>query len=411
MKTLIFFTAQFPFGTSETFIESEFPFLAQAFDQIFIVTNDLSSPQTREISSNATIVRHPYTASLKSKILAVANFFRLRKELRFMRRQNIAINKSSLFALLTSYAKTLEVNLFLEKFVTENKIQRSSLTLYSYWMNDMALGAAMFKFKNPQVKALCRAHRWDVYFEFHEPRYLPLRNFALQQLDACFCIAEDGQRYIKNIQSNKTKNNVLLSRLGTFNAEKKRSGFNPDKIVLVSCSNIVRVKRVELIVEALTEIENIDIEWVHFGTDHFKGRVQKLAEDLLGNKSNIRFEFKGQVTNTALLNYYENNAIDLFINVSESEGLPVSIMEANSFGIPAIATNVGGTAEIVRHQVNGFLLPAKCSVAEIVETIKLFYQLSGEEKSNLRKNAFEIWKREFNAEKNYRAFVDDVLSL
>ena len=37
----------------------------------------------------------------------------------------------------------------------------------------------------------------------------------------------------------------------------------------------------------------------------------------------------------------------MFINLSSSEGIPVSIMEAQSFGIPVIATNVGGSGEIV----------------------------------------------------------------
>ena len=48
-----------------------------------------------------------------------------------------------------------------------------------------------------------------------------------------------------------------------------------------------------------------------------------------------------------MLDYYKNNIIDIFINLSASEGIPVSIMDAISFGIPCIATNVGGTGEIV----------------------------------------------------------------
>ena len=44
------------------------------------------------------------------------------------------------------------------------------------------------------------------------------------------------------------------------------------------------------------------------------------------------------------------------MNVSESEGIPVSIMEASSFGIPVIATNVGGVGEIVENGYNGLLL-------------------------------------------------------
>ena len=54
--------------------------------------------------------------------------------------------------------------------------------------------------------------------------------------------------------------------------------------------------------------------------------------------------------------YYASHAVDAFINVSASEGLPVSIMETQSFGTPVIPTSVGGTPELVTQQ-NGWLLP------------------------------------------------------
>ena len=58
---------------------------------------------------------------------------------------------------------------------------------------------------------------------------------------------------------------------------------------------------------------------------------------------NTRIPFYSQIKST-LGNYLH---IDLFINTSSSEGVPVSIMEALSVGIPIIATDVGGTKEIV----------------------------------------------------------------
>ena len=47
--------------------------------------------------------------------------------------------------------------------------------------------------------------------------------------------------------------------------------------------------------------------------------------------------------------------MDYFINLSDSEGIPVSIMEAMSVGIPIIARDVGGNREIVTNN-NGCLL-------------------------------------------------------
>ena len=61
----------------------------------------------------------------------------------------------------------------------------------------------------------------------------------------------------------------------------------------------------------------------------------------------------------------------MFINVSSTEGIPVSIMEAMSFGIPVIATAVGGTPEIVNNE-NGYLLSKDPSAKELAEVIQNF---------------------------------------
>ncbi len=43
---------------------------------------------------------------------------------------------------------------------------------------------------------------------------------------------------------------------------------------------------------------------------------------------------------------------------SNSEGLPVSLLEAFSLGLPAIVTDVGGMAEVVRLAEAGLIVPA-----------------------------------------------------
>jgi glycosyltransferase involved in cell wall biosynthesis len=52
------------------------------------------------------------------------------------------------------------------------------------------------------------------------------------------------------------------------------------------------------------------------------------------------------------------SAADAFIMSSRSEGLPMSLLQAFSLGLPAIVTDVGGMAEVVRLASAGFAVPS-----------------------------------------------------
>ena len=77
-------------------------------------------------------------------------------------------------------------------------------------------------------------------------------------------------------------------------------------------------------------------------------------------------------------------------------------MEALSFGIPVIATNVGGTSEIIDNQV-GELLKTDISAGQIAKTIQ---QLANRDLAKLRKNARNRWNDVCNAKENYSRFVE-----
>lgn len=62
-------------------------------------------------------------------------------------------------------------------------------------------------------------------------------------------------------------------------------------------------------------------------------------------------------------------ASDCYVNTSWSEGLPISIMEALSVGVPCVSHNVGAINEIVANGETGYLLSVDCSSNEFVDAI------------------------------------------
>jgi glycosyltransferase involved in cell wall biosynthesis len=413
-KTLIFLTDCFPFGSAETFIENEFPFLVGTFDRIFIITANSTDTKTRTIPENIEITRISFKPLFKYKVLAVLNFFNpiIQNEIKLIKEDFLLkVNKEILFVTLASYAKALEVNDLLNKMVSQHGIDTRGLYVYSYWMNNITAGITLFKSKNPEVRAICRVHRWDVYFETQNPPYLPLRHFMISTLDKVYCISYDALGYLQSLTKGRLNDHLVLSRLGTFNRDKIVALPNVGMIRLVSCSNLIPLKRVHLIIEALTLINDIKIDWRHFGKGPLEEELKKLAAEKLSGKSNIEYSFVGQISNTQMLSFYKNNKVDLFINVSETEGIPVSIIEASSFGVVAIGTLVGGVGEILQEGENGFLLRPSCSPQDIVNTIKKFYGLDEAAKKRIRENAAVIWEQNYSAEKNYSNFLHSVLGL
>jgi glycosyltransferase involved in cell wall biosynthesis len=118
----------------------------------------------------------------------------------------------------------------------------------------------------------------------------------------------------------------------------------------------------------------------------------------------------GNVENSKILDFYSENYVDLFINFSEFEGVPVSIMEAQSASITVLATKVGGTTEIVSSE-NGFLVEKYFDLSETVKQINSFLNSSNESIVKKRKSAYLSWKKSYRAEKNYIDFFKSLRNI
>ena len=402
---IVLITSGFPFDNHENYLETEVLYLSEKFSKVIIISHNTDSKNPRDVPRNIEINRLRYNLNFFEKIVSVRQII----SLDFWKEIKIIINQYKI-NLSVGILKTLLVSLEnanrLKKTYREciNQIQEERVVVYSYWCNDSAIALAKIKYKGYyNTKFISRMHRWDIYFEESKYGYLPLRKKIFSQLDDVISVSEDGIKYL-NHKLNFNTSKFKVSRLGVrkIGDIKYRSRA---ELLIVSCSNLIAVKRVHLIAESLALIQDCKIRWTHFG-DGIKKR--EIIEYCNRNFSkNITVEFKGRVLNKEVLDFYIKNSPDLLINLSSSEGIPLSIMEAMSCSIPVIATNVGGTSEIVNDK-NGLLIEMGVDVDEVSKFIKKLYNLNNKEKETFRNNAYETWRRLYNADENYNKFIEEI---
>ena len=123
----------------------------------------------------------------------------------------------------------------------------------------------------------------------------------------------------------------------------------------------------------------------------------------MGGKRNISYEMPGFVPVEEIMQFYVEHCIDCFLTTSSTEGCPVSVQEAMSFGIPVIATAVGGIPGMI--DGNGILLSQNPQPQDISDAIKQLYGMSDKEKEEMHGRARELWEKKYNAAVNSEEFV------
>ena len=416
-KVLVIICNNYPFGLSETFLINEIPFLSEGFDKIYVISKNIKDEKVTQTPDNVFVTRYNPTSSLSDKLKIpgriIKNFSLITQSIRDEIRNikdlyNTPFLLRYLRIMFHDIIKAIELRDFIlntQKTVTDNP----GILFYSYWMDSSSLALVLLKRSRPGIKIISRAHRIDLYFYANKSKYLSYRNLISKNLDRIFFISDDGKKYMEELLKYKNPE-FCVSKLGTSRKVKyQEERIRYNKNLVVSCSNVIPVKRVDLIIKALAKLEKFPVHWIHLGGGPLLQEMKRLAAENIHNL-NVSYEFKGALPNPDILHFYAENLIDIFINVSSSEGIPVSIMEAMSYKIPVIATNVGGTGEIVNHQ-NGVLLNPFPDENEVVAALNKLLDQSDEEKENMKIQAYKTWETQFNADRNYTNFVQDLLKI
>jgi len=414
-KDIILLTHYFPFGKKESFLATEIEHISTAFEKvhIFNVGIQINKSEKRLIPKNCIIYNTNHQNSFKNRFTALYSLFSIHFYV-------------ELFYLVFIYKKTPNLNRIKTILISlrnskaikhsiENQIDlsKSNLTIYSYWSDDNATAIAMLAKKYPQHKYISRAHGWDLYFERSVCDYLAFKKLIIKYLDEIHFISNDGLKYFRKKHNLPNQDKLFVSRLGVKgHLVEIDSFYKKDKpFTILSNSYIYPNKRVDLIAEVVSKLDG-DINWCHIGDaayddEHFE-KLKRFTERLLKDKKTINYTLLGGISNFDVTEILKTNKIDLFVNLSLSEGIPVTFMEVMSFGIPVLATNVGGVNEII-NQTNGVLIDKGLEAERIAKIISEFWSKNEFEIQQYRVNAFNQWGNKYNADHNYLNFTKHII--
>lgn len=226
-----------------------------------------------------------------------------------------------------------------------------------------------------------------------------VRSFSIKKSDIVVTPSKHLKNFILNLGF---KNKIEIINNGVFIPEENTNIFTNDQINITIVSRLVSHKNIEKIIKAISDLNSPLINLNIIGDGPELNQLQKISLES-NNKDNIIFH--GKLNRDEINHIFLNS--DIYIQASNYEGLPHSLLEAMSYGIPVLCTPVGECKEILGNEDRGYILDLPVSKNNIKSKIS---QIIGEkdiankkgergkdfinEKYNLT-NSFNLYKNLF----------------
>ncbi|MDC2977430.1 glycosyltransferase family 4 protein [Acidimicrobiaceae bacterium] len=226
-----------------------------------------------------------------------------------------------------------------------------------------------------------------------------VRSFSIKKSDIVVTPSQHLKNFILNLGF---KNKIEIINNGVFIPEENTNIFTNDEINITIVSRLVSHKNIEKIIKAISDLNSPLINLNIIGDGPELNQLQKISLES-NNKDNIIFH--GKLNRDEIDHIFLNS--DIYIQASNYEGLPHSLLEAMSYGIPVLCTPVGECKEILGNEDRGYILDLPVSKNNIKSKIS---QIIGEkdiankkgekgkdfinEKYNLT-NSFNLYKNLF----------------
>lgn len=372
--TLVLFTASFPFRnyTEEVFLMPELEALRHEFDRIIIVPLERRGEPVKlaypNVETDTFIADHLYSRAkvLKSPYLlhpSVAKHY-----------NDLARESKSIKGFLSGAFFCMNSRCFgslIDRWITGKGLDLKSTLFYTFWFDHITSALALVSDRQ-ELKIVTRAHGHDVYDSQIQFRSHMFREYTLDRLCKVFPASDNASDYLRShypAQSSKISTRILGSVKIHDGCTATAHDEDENRWTFFSCARVSQEKRVDrcfgLVKAIATAYPLKHICWIHVGDGNLMPSLKKsIASTEL--PPNLTIDLRGAAENESVQDIYISEKIDWCMLLSDSEGgCPITLCEALSYGVPVVATEVGGISEIITPEV-GITVPAGTSSEAVV---------------------------------------------
>jgi glycosyltransferase involved in cell wall biosynthesis len=394
-KELWLFTRQFPEGRGEAFLESALPVWCSMFERVRIFPM-FRGPGGVTLPAGVEVCHlwddmHRTVPPLRT-LAALPQVLRTMVDRGGTWRMDLSTAQEAF-----SHARQLRFRSDrVERFMAGHDLDR--IALLSVWMEDWVSVLGGVRVGGRAIPFSTMAHGWDLYAHRRPSGSIAYRAAQLEQVAQVLCISEHGASYLRQHHP-RHAHKVRVGHLGTTD-----HGLAPwapaRELRLLSSAYLRPPKRMDRLIEALHLIDR-PVHWVHYGDGPDLASLQERAREL---PLHVRVDWRGAVANDQVIDHFRREPVDLFVLFSDDEGVPVSLMEATSFGVPVVANDVGGVREVVSPR-SGLLVPCGTAPHELAAAIVHAADRFTADPS-FRVDARRYWEAHFSASLNYRTLAE-----
>src|SRR4030067_1879541 len=214
-STLVLFTTSFPYGTGETFLETEIKFAGKNFSRVIIVPALILDgkrplPGGVEVNTSCSLQRKE-VVSREIEWLACLSSPLFYREL--FKRPTTIVYREARQRLKKFLIVAARDQRWLINFINDTGKNLKETVFYTYWVSAQSLAVGLAKDQYPEIILISRAHRADLYEDQHTLSYLPLRDVIFRRIDRVFSVSEHGKQYLVG-KYPRVSSRFEVSRLG-----------------------------------------------------------------------------------------------------------------------------------------------------------------------------------------------------